>query len=55
VGRSAKGSEPLVGSEMQQARSPRVEEAVKVVRNHEDGTRAGPWQGQPEGGLGRWE
>ena len=40
---------------MQQARSPRVEEAVKVVRNHEGGTRAGPWQGQPEGGLGRWE
>jgi hypothetical protein len=36
-------TDPRVGSGMQQAREPRAEEAVEVVRNHEDGTRSGRW------------
>jgi hypothetical protein len=51
----AKGNEPLVGSRMQQACSHRAEQAVELVRNQEDGTRGGPWQGHPEGSLGCWE
>lgn len=51
----AKGSEPLVGSEMQQARGHRAEQAVEMVRNHVGGTGGSLWQGSPEGSLGCWE
>jgi hypothetical protein len=33
-----KGSEPLVGSGMQQAHNHRAEQTVEMVRNHEGGT-----------------
>ena len=34
---------PMTGSGMQQARGARVEQAVEVVENHEDGTRSSRW------------
>jgi hypothetical protein len=40
---------PMVGSGMQQACKPPVEQAVEVVRNHEDGTRSGLGKPDAEG------
>jgi len=50
--------DPMVGSGMQQARAVVEEEAVEVVRNHEDGTRLGGGTSSPkESGsdVGLWE
>jgi hypothetical protein len=45
----------MTGSGMQQARSTRVEQAVKAVRNRGGGTGPGQWYGSAERALGLLE
>jgi hypothetical protein len=56
LGASRNATNPTAGSGMQQARRACAEQAVEVVRNHEDGTRWSGWSPLPDalrGGSGR--